>query len=82
MIAISGDKLVSSKPPEKREIVKELARFADLWRHFRERNEKLGREKRYCPHAQTASGVACCTGSEINQELMDRVGDPGTGSRQ
>src|SRR5215469_3033023 len=38
------DKLVESKPPEERELVKELARFADLWRYFQERNEKLGPE--------------------------------------
>jgi len=38
------DKLVESTLPEERELVKELARFADLWRYFQERQEKLGSE--------------------------------------
>src|SRR6201998_779262 len=38
------NKLVESKPPAQRELVKELARFADLCRYFQERKEKLGPE--------------------------------------
>src|SRR6478672_5411119 len=38
------DELVESKRPEERELLKELARFSDLWRYFQDRKEKLGPE--------------------------------------
>src|SRR5260370_21076977 len=73
------DKLVESKPPEERELVKELARFADLWRYFQERNEKLVPEivsslsqVNQLPVPQRTARL-----KEINQKLMKRVGDPG-----
>ncbi len=77
------DKLVESKPPEERELVKELARFADLWRYFQERKEKLGPEivsalsqVRQLPIAERIALL-----KEINQKLMERVGDVGQGAQ-
>lgn len=77
------DKLVESKPPEERELVKELARFADLWRYFQERNEKLGHEivsaiseVHKLPVPERTARL-----KEINQRLMERVGDAGTGAK-
>lgn len=70
------DELVSSNPPEEQELVMELARFADLWRYFQERNEKLGpatvnalAEVHKLPVTLRAARVR-----EINQELMSRIG--------
>lgn len=78
------DELVRSNPPEEQELVNELARFADLWRYLRERNEKLGpaivkalAEVHKMPVALRAGRVR-----EINQRLMDRVADPGPGATQ
>ena len=77
------DKLVESKPPEERELVKELARFADLWRYFQERNEKLGSEivnaisvVHQLPVPERTARL-----KEINQKLMERVGDAGSGAQ-
>jgi hypothetical protein len=77
------DKLVESKPPEERELVKELARFADLWRYFQERNEKLGPEivnaisvVHQLPVPERTARL-----KEINQKLMERVGDAGPGAQ-
>lgn len=77
------DKLVESKPPEERELVKELARFADLWRYFQERKEKLGSEivnavsqMHKLPVPERIARL-----KEINQKLMERVGDAGQGAQ-
>jgi len=77
------DKLVESKPPEERELVKELARFADLWRYFQERKEKLGPEivnalsqVHSLPVPERIARL-----KEINQKLMERVGDAGQGAQ-
>jgi hypothetical protein len=76
------DKLVESNPPEERELVKELARFADLWRYFQDRNEKLGTEivnaisvVHQLPVPDRTSRL-----KEINQKLMERV-DAGPGAQ-
>lgn len=77
------DKLVESKQPEERELVKELARFADLWRYFQERKEKLGSEivnavsqMHKLPVPERIARL-----KEINQKLMERVGDAGQGAQ-
>ncbi len=77
------DKLVDSKPPEERELVKELARFADLWRYFQERKEKLGpaivnaiSQVNQLPVPERTARL-----KEINQKLMERVGDAGQGTQ-
>ena len=77
------NKLVESKSPEERELVKELARFADLWRYFQERDEKLGPEivnaisrVHQLPVPERSARIR-----EINQKLMERVGDGGPGSQ-
>ena len=36
--------LLASHSEEERELLEQLSRFADLWRYFRERKEKLGGE--------------------------------------
>jgi hypothetical protein len=77
------DKLGESKPPEERELVKELARFTDLWRYFQERKEKLG------PEIVNAIGQVhslpvperIARLNEINQKLKERVGDAGQGAQ-
>ncbi len=77
------DKLVDSKPPEERELVKELARFADLWRYFQERKEKLGPEIVNAISQVNQLPVPERTArlKEINQKLMERVGDAGQGTQ-
>lgn len=77
------DKLVESKPPEERELVKELARFADLWRYFQERKENLGPEI-VCALSQVNQlpvPERTARLKEINQKLMERVGDAGQGAQ-
>ena len=77
------DKLVASKPPEDRELLGELTRFADLWRYFEERKEKLGPEivkaVNEVPNVPVPERIARL--KEINQKLMERVGDAGEGAR-
>jgi hypothetical protein len=77
------DKLVESKPPEERELLKELARFADVWRYFQEQKEKLGPEiveaisqVHKLPVPERIARL-----KEINQKLMERVGDAGEGAQ-
>lgn len=77
------DKLMESKPPEERELVKELARFVDLWRYFQDRKEKLGSEivnavsqMHKLPVPERIARL-----KEINQKLMERVGDAGQGAQ-
>src|SRR5215472_6521476 len=77
------DKLVASKPPDERDLLKELARFADLWRYFQERKEKLGpeivnaiRQVNELPVPERTARL-----KEINQKLMERVGDAGQGAQ-
>ena len=77
------DKLVASKPPEERELIGELTRFADLWRYFEERKERLGPEivkaVSEVPNLPVPERIARL--KEINQKLMERVGDAGEGAR-
>lgn len=77
------DKLVESKPPEERELIKELARFADLWRYFQERKEKLGPEivSAISQVHELAVPERIASLKEINQKLMERVGDAGQGTQ-
>lgn len=77
------DKLVASRPPEERELLKELARFTDLWRYFQERKEKLGpeivnaiRDVHKLPVPERILRL-----KEINQKLMERVGDASEGAQ-
>ena len=77
------EKLVESKPPEERELLKELARFTDLWRYLQERKEKLGPEivsaisqVHKLPVRERTSRL-----KEINQKLMERVGNAGQGAQ-
>ena len=77
------DKLVESKPREERELLKELARFADLCRYFQERKEKLGSEIvnaiSHVHKLPVPDRIARL--KEINQRLMERVGDDGEGAQ-
>jgi hypothetical protein len=77
------DKLVDSRPPEERELVTELARFAGLWRYFQDRKEKLGPEIVSALSQVNQLPVPERTArlKEINQRLMERVSDAGQGSQ-
>lgn len=77
------DALVDSEPPEDRELLKELARFTDLWRYLREREEKLGTEivnaisqVHRLPISERISQLKA-----INQKLMERIGDARQGAQ-
>jgi hypothetical protein len=77
------DKLVESKSPEESDLLQELARFADLWRYFQERKQKLGPEivdaisqVNQLPVPESTARL-----KEINHKLMERVGDAGQGSQ-
>lgn len=75
------DRLVSSTPPELRELLTELARFADLWRYFRE--QKLGPE--IVGHLGRVHRLSVAERvvrlKEINRRLMERVCDAGKGTQ-
>jgi hypothetical protein len=77
------EKLVASQPLEQRELLQELTRFADLWRYFRERNEKLGPEildlLKAAPKLPMPERIARFR--EINQKLMERIGDACEGAQ-
>jgi hypothetical protein len=77
------DKLIASNLPEERELIGELTRFADLWRYFQERKEKLGPEivkaLSELPNLLVPERIVVL--KEINQKLMERVGDAGEGAR-
>lgn len=77
------DKTIESTPPEERELIKELARFVDLWRYFRERDEKLGPEIVNAISELHRLSLAERTARlrEINQKLMERVSDVGKGAQ-
>ena len=77
------EKLLASKSPEERELLEQLARFADIWRYFRERKEKLGGEVLNALKQVKTMSVPerIELFREINLKLMDRVGDAGQGAR-
>jgi hypothetical protein len=77
------EKLVASKPLEERELLTELARFVDLWRYLQAREQKLGAEivdavsrLRQLPVPERIARL-----KEINQKLMEQVGDAGEGAQ-
>ena len=75
------DKLVESKSPNERELLEQLTRFADLWRYFQERKEKLGPEIVGAVSQLHTLSISERTASlkEINQKLMERVDGAGQG---
>lgn len=77
------DKLVASRAPEERELVKDLARFVDLWRYFQERQEPLGPEIVNAVRQvhKLAVPERSARLQEINQKLMERVGNAGQRSQ-
>lgn len=77
------EKFLASQPPEERELVSELARFADLWRYFQERGEKLGPEivESISEVHKLAVPERTARLKEINQKLMERVQDAGAGAQ-
>lgn len=74
---------MASNPPEFQELLRELARFADLWRYFREREEKLGEEivgdVSRVHRLNLAERVIQL--KDINRRLMQRVNDGGAGTQ-
>lgn len=77
------DNLVESKPPEERELIEELARFADLWRYFEGHKQKLGPEIVDAISELHILSVARRTArlKEINLKLMERISDAGQGAQ-
>ncbi len=77
------EKLLASKSPEERELLGQLARFADIWRYFRERKEKLGGEVLNALKQIKTMSVPerIELFREINLKLMERFGDAGPGAR-
>ena len=73
---------MDSNPPELQELLRELARFADLWRYFQEREEKLGpeivRDVGHVHRLNLCERVGQL--KEINRRLMQRVNDAGKGT--
>ena len=77
------EQIVARKPPEERELLQELARFIDIWRYFRERNERLGigimdaiQGLHDLPIPERIERL-----KQINLQLMERVGDDGKSAR-
>jgi hypothetical protein len=73
------EQMVASKSPEFRPLLIQLARFADLWRYFEQREEKLGGyivEGVWSLHElPLARRVVRLT--SINPKLMSRIADAG-----
>ena len=73
------DQLVESQSPEESRLLKELASFADLWKYFQNRGEKLGAQTLQAlsevPKLPVAERIVRLR--EINQRLMERVSDAG-----
>jgi hypothetical protein len=77
------EKIVESRPADEGRVLQELARFADFWRYFQQRSEKLGPEivdaisdVHNLPVSERIERL-----KEINQKLMERVGDAGEGAQ-
>ena len=64
-------------------MLRELARFADLWRYFQEREEKLGPEIVGDVGRVHRLSVSERVGrlKEINRRLIERVDDAGKGTQ-
>ncbi len=75
------EKRVQSHAPQDRELLQELTRFADLWRYFQEKKEKLGPEilaaLNDLPTLAVPKRIERLR--EINQNLMERIPDAGQG---
>jgi hypothetical protein len=71
------ENLVESKRPGERDLLQELANFADLWRYFRERGEKLGigivDAVSNLPQLPIRERTARL--KDVNRRLMERVSD-------
>ena len=71
------EKLLAAKPPEERQLLEELARFADLWRYLRESGQKLGPEivdrVRGLKDLPVPERILAL--QDISQTLMERIGD-------
>ena len=77
------EKTIASAPESSRELLRELARFADLWRFLSEREEDLGETVvaaisalHKLPPAERIARV-----KQINHRLMARVKDARSGSQ-
>ena len=77
------EKTIAAAPESARELLRELARFADLWRFLRDREENLGESVvadisalHKLPLAERIARV-----KEINRKLMARVEDAPRGSQ-
>lgn len=72
---------VQSHPPQDRELLQELTRFADLWRYFQDSKEKLGPDivaaLKEVPTLTVVQRIERMR--EINHKLMERVPDAGEG---
>lgn len=73
------EKLVANQPAEEGEVLTELSRFADLWRYLQERQETLGAEivEAISQVHQLSLPERIARMKEINQTLLERIGDVG-----
>jgi len=73
------EQLLASTQPEYRELLVELARFADLWRYFEEHEERLGRTvvRDIGRLHKLALSERIVQLKRINGRLMRRVGNAG-----
>jgi hypothetical protein len=73
------EQLLASAQPEYRELLVELARFADLWRYFEEHEERLGRTvvRDIGRLHKLALSERIVQLKKINGRLMRRVGNAG-----
>jgi len=76
-------RLVDPNPPELQELLKESARFADLQRYFRERNERLGAEIVSDVGEVHRLSISERVGRlrQIIRRLIERVNDAGEGTQ-
>ncbi|MBV9072010.1 MAG: hypothetical protein JOZ10_00140 [Acidobacteria bacterium] len=75
------DSLLKSQSPEELALLKELESFAQLWRYFQDRRERLGREivnRISRIHRLSLQQRTICL-REINRKLMERVCCAGSG---
>jgi hypothetical protein len=81
--AYEWDKQTELLDPLERDLVRELAHFADLWKHFQEHGNKLGPEivDAISRVHELPLPLRTLRLREINQMLMERIGDAGADSQ-
>ena len=77
------ERVVERTPVPVRELMRELARFADLWRYLNDREQQLGSQivDQVCGVHKLPLARRIARLRSINDTLIDRICDAGQGSQ-